>query len=40
MTDQMIWRIKELLDSGYATREVAKILNVPFQYVLWVETER
>lgn len=33
-------RILELLQSGYATREVANILDVPFEQVLWVETEK
>jgi hypothetical protein len=33
-------RILELLGSGYTTREVAAILDVPFELVLWVETEK
>lgn len=35
----MIWQIKELLSSGYTTREVALILDIPFEVVLKVETE-
>ena len=31
--------IKELLSSGYTTREVAWMLDIPFQIVLKVETE-
>lgn len=32
-------RILELLRSGYTTREVARILDVPYHIVLKVETE-
>lgn len=32
-------RIKMLLDSGYSTRDVALMLDIPFEHVLWVETE-
>jgi hypothetical protein len=32
-------RIRELISSGYTTREVALILNVPFEIVLKIETE-
>jgi len=32
-------KIKELLSSGYTTREVALMLDIPFQIVLKVETE-
>ena len=32
-------KIKELLSSGYTTREVAWMLDITFQIVLKVETE-
>jgi DNA-binding CsgD family transcriptional regulator len=35
----MTEKIKELLSSGYTTREVALILDIPYQIVLKVETE-
>ena len=40
MTNQTTWRISELLSSGYTSHEVARILDIPFQWVLFVETER
>jgi hypothetical protein len=39
MTNQMNWRISELLSSGYTSHEVARILDIPFQWVVFVETE-
>jgi hypothetical protein len=40
MNKQIRWRIAELLGSGYDAHQVAKILDVPFQWVVFVETER
>ena len=38
MNQTTIWRIKELLGSGYTAHEVALILDIPFPYVVKVET--
>lgn len=40
MRSEATWRIRELLDSGYNTREVANILDIPFHVVLKIETEK
>ncbi len=34
------WEVIELLGSGYTTHEVARILDIPFHVVLWIETEK
>jgi hypothetical protein len=39
MSNQIKWQISELLGSGYTAREVALMLDVPFQWVILVETE-
>ncbi len=39
MSKSVTEKIKELLSSGYTTREVAWMLDIPFQIVLKVETE-
>ena len=39
MNEQMKWQISELLGSGYTAHEVARILDVPFHWVIFVETE-
>lgn len=35
----MTWKVLELLNSGYSTRAVAQILEIPFEIVLKIETE-
>ena len=39
MNERMKWQISELLSSGYTAHEVTRILDVPFQWVIFVETE-
>jgi hypothetical protein len=39
MSKETRWRIAELLGSGYDAHQVAKILDVPFQWVVFVGSE-